>query len=135
MWQMFKGVIKSLVVEEAGRVPNPHSFITFATSIHSLPRYILHPTSPSVFRERECSHLFLSHYIWESGRLKAQIWSLIGAKYERLPMFYGIQKHPFVFTAAICDGFQCCVLHQFDGYAVWYTGMGAPPDRYLESGE
>ena len=129
---MFKGVIKGLVVEEAGRVPQPlfhyicHQY-TFTAMIH--------PTSPSVFRERECSHLFLSHYIWESGRLKAQIWSLIGAKYERLPMFYGIKKHPFMLTAAICDGFRCGVLHQFDGYAAWYTGMGAPPDRYLESGE
>ena len=95
----------------------PYSFITFATQcpcmdLHTIPiRIILDTssaTSPSVFRERECSHLFLSHYIWESGSLKAQIWSLIGVEYERLPMLpYSTLTYPFDPTAAIRGG----VLH------------------------
>ena len=52
MWQMFKGVIKSLVVEEAGRVPQP--LFHYICHQHTFTATI-HPTSPSVFRERECS--------------------------------------------------------------------------------
>ena len=91
--------------KKLGEFPS-YSFITFATM--RLCHDTSSATSPSVFRERECSHLFLSHYIWESGSLKAQIWSLIGVEYERLPMLpYSTLTYPFDPTAAIRGG----VLH------------------------
>ena len=113
MWQMFKGVIKSW--KKLGRFPS-HSFITFAFA--TLPpchplllvqsfMYMIPPAlHHHLFSSNVCSHLFLSHYIWESGNVEAQIWCLIGAGYERLPMFYGRQRNPFVQSTSIYHGFE-----------------------------
>ena len=124
MWQMFKGVIKSW--KKLGRFPS-HSFITFAFA--TLPplsciiqsfMYMIPPAlHHHLFSSNVCSHLFLSHYIWESGKWEAQIWCLIGAGYERLPMVSGRQWNPFVQSTSI--------YHEFEYGALWICGIVERP--------
>ena len=100
---MFKGVIKGLVVEEAGRVPNPHSFITFATYYA-----IIHPTS---YIHRYITICFPWKRMWPliPVSLHLGVWQLEGANLE--PDWSRVWETPDVLwypTEPLCT--HCCYL-------------------------
>ena len=83
-------------------LPPCHPHLLVQSFMYMIPPALHH----HLFSSNVCSHLFLSHYIWESGNVEAQIWCLIGAGYERLPMVYGRQRNPFVQSTSIYHGFE-----------------------------
>ena len=137
IWQMFKGVIKSW--KKLGRFPS-HSFITFAFA--TLP-------SPLVLYRVLCSTWYLRRYITicfpqtyvatysclitfgslASGRRKFGAWLEPAMRDSR--------------CSTVGKGTPSCNLHRSTmdsnmvlyGSAAQWKGLGASPDRYLESGE
>ena len=137
MWQMFKGVIKSW--KKLGRFPS-HSFITFAFATLPPPLVLYRVLCSTWYLRRYITICFPQTYVatysclitfgsLASGRRKFGAWLEPAMRDSR--------------WSTVGKGTPSCNLHRSTmdsnmvlyGYAAQWKGLGASPDRYLESGE
>ena len=134
MWQMFKGVIKSW--KKLGRFPS-HSFITFAFATPSclyrvlcstwyLRRYITICFPQTYVATYSCLITFGSLAMWRrkfgawlEPAMRDSRWSTVGKGTPSRNLHRSTMDSNMVLY----------------GSAAWWKGLGASPDRYLESGE